>query len=624
MNWCRVFSNLPAIITLAVLGASVGWDRTACSQEAQSGNEDGVEVLVRGPVHEAFAQTVTFNPEPGIVVSRAPPDSIEELPPDQRPEGDNVSWIPGYWAWDDDRDDFLWVSGIWRALPPGRQWVPGYWSQAGQKVQWTSGYWADATRSENEYLPEPPDTVEVGPNIAAPSAGHIWTPGCWVWNENRYAWRPGYWVVAQQNWVWVPAQYLWSPRGYVFVDGYYDYSVARRGVIFAPVYFNQNVYARQGFTYSPTMAISLAVFGNQLFLRPNYNHYYYGDYYGSSYATAGFYPWFSFNSGRRGYDPFYAQQRWQNRNDREWQQRVEADYQHRRDHEESRPPRTLAAQQTLIKTGNTTIVNNIVVATSLDQMTKSKDAPVRFQAVNPAEKEKLVNHGNDVRKFRSERQKLEAKPAETTGETPAKDFKPTRVKLPASPILAKSSDQLDKDDAPPKRLEAPMPDLKVEPKPRRADTRVESPKGEPKTPKAGTIPERPQGRPKDEPKVEPKPVPRDPLKATPKDEPKPTPKVERQPERPKVEPKPIPKDEPKPDPRIEPKPAPRTEPKPVPKVEPKPMPRVEPKPTPKVEPRPERPKVEPKPAPKVEPKREPPQDKPRTKDKPKDDDKPKK
>ena len=656
MNMFRV-SQLSAVTALAVFGASVGWDRAVFAQPDQASEQEGVEVLTRGPVHEAFAQTVTFNAEPGIVVSKAPPEAIEELPPDQKPEGDNVAWIPGYWAWDDDRSDFLWVSGIWRALPPGRQWVPGYWGQTGKDFQWTSGYWADARLSEREYLPEPPTSVEAGPNIVAPSADHLWTPGCWVWNENRYAWRPGYWVVAQQNWVWVPAQYLWSPRGYVFVDGYYDYSVARRGVLFAPVYFNQSVYAQQGFTYSPAMAISLAVFGNQLFLRPNYNHYYYGDYYASNYSTAGFYPWFSFNSGRHGYDPFYAQQRWQHRDNREWEQRVESDFRHRRDHEEARPPRTLAAQQTLIKSGNTTNVNNIVVATSLDQMAKSKDAPVRFQAVNREEKQKLVDHGKDVRQFRSERQKLEAKPAESSVETPAKDFKPTRVKLPTSPILAKSSDQLDKNDAPPKRHEAPAPDLKIEPKPRTVGVQVESPKGEPKVPKAepkvpkaDTIPEPPKGRPKDEPKVDPKPIPRDPLKATPK--------VERQPERPKVEPKPIPKDEPKPAPRVEPKPAPRVEPKPVPKVEPQPTPRVEPKPTPKVEPKPERPRVEPKPAPRVEPKpaprvepkpaprvepkperprtepkpaprvepkREPQQDKPRAKDdKPKGDDKPKK
>ena len=111
--------------------------------DAQS-QEQGVEVLTRGPLHEAFASAVSFDPQPGITVNTAPPQPIEEIPPDQRPAGDNVTWIPGYWGWDEDSSDFIWVSGIWRNLPPGRQWVPGYWADlGGGKWQWTSGYWAD-------------------------------------------------------------------------------------------------------------------------------------------------------------------------------------------------------------------------------------------------------------------------------------------------------------------------------------------------------------------------------------------------------------------------------------------------------------------------------------------------
>ena len=250
-------------------------------------SEEGVQVLTRGPVHEAFAETVTFDPEPGIVVPKAPPAAIEELPPDQRPEGANVAWIPGYWGWDDERSDFLWVSGVWRALPPGRQWVPGYWGRSSQGFQWTSGYWADAQASEVEYLPEPPATVEVGPNIAAPSADHMWLPGCWVWQQSRYAWRPGFWATVQSDWVWIPAHYVWAPRGYVFVDGYWDYSIGRRGVLFAPVYFHRSLYSRPGFSYSPSMVIDLGVFTNHLFLRPQYQHYYFGDYYAAELSNGG-------------------------------------------------------------------------------------------------------------------------------------------------------------------------------------------------------------------------------------------------------------------------------------------------------------------------------------------------
>ena len=93
------------------------------------------EELTRGPIHEAFGEAIRFDPEPGEVVPKAPPAPVEEIPPDQKPEGDNVAWIPGYWSWDDQAKNFVWVSGFWRALPPqsqlgarlldeSRRWLP--------------------------------------------------------------------------------------------------------------------------------------------------------------------------------------------------------------------------------------------------------------------------------------------------------------------------------------------------------------------------------------------------------------------------------------------------------------------------------------------------------------------
>ena len=67
MNLFRV-SKLSAVTAMTLIGASVGWDGAAFGQRDPGNAEQGVEVLTRGPVHEAFAQTVTFNAEPGIVV----------------------------------------------------------------------------------------------------------------------------------------------------------------------------------------------------------------------------------------------------------------------------------------------------------------------------------------------------------------------------------------------------------------------------------------------------------------------------------------------------------------------------------------------------------------------------
>lgn len=463
MNIFRPTRCYTIVAFLSVVG-TVASNQYSAAQQAAVAPQDGVEVLTRGPVHEAFAETITFDPEPGIVAPKAPPAAIEEVPPQQRPEGRNVTWIPGYWAWDDERNDFLWLSGIWRALPPGRQWVPGYWGDSRQGAQWTSGYWADAAAREIDYLPEPPATVEAGPNIAASSADEIWLPGCWIWQQNRYAWRPGYWTAGNQDWDWVPDHYVWTPSGYVFVDGYYDYSVPRRGVVFAPVYFDGGLRTQRGFTYSPSTVINPGVFVSHLFLRPSYGHYYFGDYYGSNYSNAGYSPWFSYHSSRRGYDPIYANQRWQHRQDQDWERRTESTFRNYRDREDARPPRTWAAQRELADRADTSDKRRI--ATSLDELARQKDSRFRFQPVEQEERQQFGQRGQEYRKYLQQRQQLEANAARTPSREPVSATEPARRKFSRSPFVAMPVEKLDKNNAPPQRHQVLKPDLQIQPQPR--------------------------------------------------------------------------------------------------------------------------------------------------------------
>ncbi len=238
------------VLPLVVLGA-------ATAAQGQGTTEAGVQVLTRGPIHEAFAEASMTGATAGVVVPRTPYDPIIELPPDQRPEGNDVAWIPGYWSWDDDRSDFIWLSGVWRDLPPGRQWVPGYWAPVTGGSQWISGFWGDVAQNEVNYLPRPPRSLEAGPSSPAPGPDGVWSSGCWVWQQSRYDWQPGYWVVQQPDWVWSPARYTWTPQGYVYVPGYWDHDIVHRGVMFAPVYYEQPVYSRPNYSYSPNILIDL-------------------------------------------------------------------------------------------------------------------------------------------------------------------------------------------------------------------------------------------------------------------------------------------------------------------------------------------------------------------------------
>jgi hypothetical protein len=331
-------------LAAALMGTAVAWGQSRVDPSNQSAVEDGAEVLTRGPVLEAFAGTIAFDAGQGVVVMRRAIEPIEEFPPQEKPTGDNVAWIPGFWSWDDERDDFLCVCDAWRSLPPGRQWTSGYWATSAREPQWTSVYLADAQASEIDYLPERPQTAKAGPNIEAPSPDHTWLPGCWIWQQNRHAWRPDFWAKAQQERAWHPPHYVWSPRGYIFVDGYYDYPVSRRGVLFAPIYFSSKVYSPCGHSFSPSTVINPNVFAAQLFLRPSYGHYYFRDHYGDAYATSGFTRWFSYAASRAGHDPFFAHQHWSHRDDSQWSQHVETGFAYHRENNDARPPRTRSDQ----------------------------------------------------------------------------------------------------------------------------------------------------------------------------------------------------------------------------------------------------------------------------------------
>ena len=225
------------------------------------------------------------------------------------------------------------------------------------------------------------------------------------------------------------------------------------------------------------MVIDLGVFANYLFLRPQYQHYYFGDYYATNYRAAGFYPSYSYNTGRFGYDPIYAYDRWQHRQDRGWEQRQQADFQNLRDHADLRPPRTWAAQRRNGRACGGAGGRSPVVAMPFSQFTKSQNSPLRFQPLDQSERKQFSQNGQEVQRFRQQRQTLETNVAGAPVETRTKEFVPAKVKHSGSPIVAKPVTDFGKDRALPKVYEAPKPDLKIEPKPR-ATRSVEQPKVE--------------------------------------------------------------------------------------------------------------------------------------------------
>lgn len=368
-------------------------------------SQEQPEALTSGPVHEAYAEPVTLDNQEGIVAPSQPPANINETPPVEKPQGGNFYWVPGYWAWDTDNNNYIWVSGCWRQAPPGTYWVPGYWYQTSGGWQWVAGFWSPVGSGEITYLPQPP-VVEYAAIPVAPSPDVTWVPPCYYWSHGGYVLRAGYWLPVQENWLWTPSHYIWTPRGYVFVGGHWDYPMRYRGVLFSPVRFHHGAYFGATFSYSPSIVIDLGSVNISLFTYPRYHHYYFGDYYADSYIHIGIYPWFEFKSHHTWYDPIYEYDRCHfHKRHPDWEDRQRHDYDDRRHNVDHRPAKTYHDQEARLAHMSDKDKKSYRVAQPMKTYEKTMNE--RFQKLDAKKHDNVVAQSNAVEKFKDDRNRWE-------------------------------------------------------------------------------------------------------------------------------------------------------------------------------------------------------------------------
>jgi hypothetical protein len=559
-NWARSVGLLSLGLVLTLAGGRAG---------AQAADE-GVQVQARGPVHEAFAEPSVGQPRPFPIIPKQPPDPVDEVPPDQKPEGDNVQWVPGYWAYDEDSADFLWVSGCWRAFPPGRQWMPGHWAQVENGWQWVAGFWAPVQQPEANLAPPPPATIDTGPSTPAPGVQYVYVPGVWVYRERRYSWRPGFWYLPRPGWVWVPARYVWTPGGFIFVEGYWDYPLQTRGLLFAPVVIERRYWGRPNWFFRPRYVVPEPALVAALFVRPDWGCYYFGDYFEVRYRRLGFVTWVDYRVTRYSPDPLYNYYRWRYRDDRLWDRNLRTLYVDRLNGTAPRPPRTLVQQNTLVKNVTVNNITNVRNVTVLAPITQVDKTIVKVRPVSPAQLAQERQAAAALRAASVQRQKIDAQLA-ARGPAPTRPTDPVRVPTVQLPRVAAASGTRTtaKPPAPPalpKGVEKALP---------------------PHDPVKPLVVPQPKGEVRPAPRPDTKPAPPPPPKPDAKPAPKPPPKTDAKPvlPPPKTDVKPPPKTDGKPPPKPESRPVIPPPPKPT-TASPPPMPRPDVKPQPKPDGRP--------------------------------------
>jgi hypothetical protein len=407
-NWARLLHTVALSLLAAAATVLIAPMATGQDPPSIAGEVEGIETLTHGPIHEAFAAPTGVDPTPGPLVSKQPPAAIEEEPPELKAEG--AIWISGYWEWDDEMKDFIWVSGNWRVPPPGMRWVPTYWVEAEGGWQRVPGFWMSADAGELEYREMPPESLEAGPSGPAPAEDHFWIPGTWNYYETGYRWRPGYWSPYQANWVWCPARWVWTPAGCIYTAGYWDHRVPYRGNLFAPIYFRTALYLQPGFRYRPWCVVPTDNLFIHLWYRPRFHCYYFGNYYGPRYA--GWIPWYRCGWGdyRRHYDPLVSWCRTHYRRQGiDYINRIDGWHRHFADREDLRPPRTWREQVNLI--GRTDINvrgSQRILGADLRELARRDDLPVRLTRLNDTQRAALHQVNEQLRDLRSQRVKVEA------------------------------------------------------------------------------------------------------------------------------------------------------------------------------------------------------------------------
>jgi len=200
--------------------------------DPRRGEATAPEGETRRATHDALQAPEPRTRADRVYSRQQPPAPIAERPAGVRP-GRRAQWVPGYWDWDTEQNQFVWVGGTWQVAPPGSIWVAGRWRRDDGGWYRVPGFWSrrrelqgalnnDAAASQPSWRATgPPADHPADTPAAAPGPDFFFIPGHYTPDGDRLAWKPGFWARLQPGWDWVPARWVRRPAGWEFRAGHW-------------------------------------------------------------------------------------------------------------------------------------------------------------------------------------------------------------------------------------------------------------------------------------------------------------------------------------------------------------------------------------------------------------------
>lgn len=184
------------------------------------------------PIHEAFMTKFSDSIPLFYTPAQPPAPNPENIPPKTF---EDAIWIPGYWAWLETKNDFIWICGVWRRPPIGHHWISGNWYEVDGNWAWAKGFWSNIPFDQLKYIEKAPPIAITDKMPSSPGKEYFWAPGYWNYSDNskNYSWLSGKWELSNPNWILAPSYYIWHPSGFIFNPPYWDWPLDMRGTAYA-------------------------------------------------------------------------------------------------------------------------------------------------------------------------------------------------------------------------------------------------------------------------------------------------------------------------------------------------------------------------------------------------------